>query len=224
MNESFPTTIWEDIFSARNGSRSDVNLVLDRYRGPLLTFLQWKGYRPEEAEDLCQEVLLRMSRPEFLDRVDASRGKFRVLLRVVTRHVMSEEARRRRARKREAPGRRIPLEELDGAAARREDPDFDRIWVGGILEEALRDLYADSVGRGTRHAEAFRLHFVEGRTQEEVAGRLKCTPANAKNFIHYAKMKFKQLVLAGVRATCSTAEDFEEELERLSPWLKRGPA
>lgn len=223
MNESFPTTIWEDIWSARNGNTRNMNQMLDRYRGPILSFLRWKGYREEEAEDLCQEVLLRVAKPEFLQKVDSTKGKFRVLLQVVTRHVVSEEVRRRKAAKREAPGKLLSLDEFRSgkdSPARREDSIFDQMWVGEILEQALRDLYADSVSRKTQHAEAFRLKFIEGKTQEEVAKRLNSTVANAKNFIHYARMKYKQLVLSAIRATCSSAEDFEEEVERLSPYLK----
>ena len=56
MNESFPTTIWEDIWSARKGDRRDMNQVLARYRGPILSFLKWKGYREEESEDLLVRI------------------------------------------------------------------------------------------------------------------------------------------------------------------------
>ncbi len=94
------------------------------------------------------------------------------------------------------------------------------MWVRQVLDHALKMLYADSMERNVRHAEAFRLHFIEGRSQEEVAASLGCSLANAKNHIHYARLKYKQLVLQAIRATCSSAEEFEEEVERLSPYLK----
>lgn len=212
MDESFPTTIWEDIWAAQRGKAGDLNSILSRYRAPILSFLKWKGFGEHTAEDLCQEVLIRVARPEFLEKIDASKGRFRVLLQAVTRHVISEEVRRRKTARRAG--------EVSAEAARKEDGVFDRMWIRQILEHALKGLYADSMTRKARHAEAFRLRFIEGKSQEEVAERLGCTLANAKNHIHYARMKYKQLVLQAIRATCSSAEDFEEEVQRLSPYLK----
>ncbi len=220
MDKSFPTTIWDDIWAARRGNRGDLNAILSRYRGPILSFLKWKGFSVHEAEDLCQEVLIRVSRPEFLEKIDASKGKFRVLLQAVTRHVISEEIRRRRALKREGRGGAPPVREVSPEEAKKEEGVFDRMWVRQVLDHALKMLYADSMERNVRHAEAFRLHFIEGRSQEEVAASLGCSLANAKNHIHYARLKYKQLVLQAIRATCSSAEEFEEEVERLSPYLK----
>ncbi len=220
MDESFPTTIWEDIWAAQRGKAGDLNSVLSRYRAPLLSFLKWKGFGDHDAEDLCQEVLVRVARPEFLEKIDASKGKFRVLLQVVTRHVVSEEIRRRKTARRGGGGRALRIEDVSAGAARKEDDVFDRMWIRQILEHALKGLYADSMARKTLHAEAFRLRFIEGKSQEEVAGHLNCSLANAKNHVHYARLKYKQLVLEAIRATCSSAEDFEEEIDRLSPYLK----
>jgi RNA polymerase sigma factor (sigma-70 family) len=220
MDNSFPTTIWEDIWAAQRGDRGDLNSILLKYRTPILSFLGWKGFSVHEAEDLVQEVLMRVARPEFLEKIDASKGKFRVLLQTVTRHVISEEIRRRKTAKREGGGKALRIHEVSPQAARKEEGVFDRMWIRQILDHALKGLYADSMVRKARHAEAFRLHFIEGKSQEEVARHLGCSLANAKNHIHYARLKYKQLVLQAIRATCSSAEEFEEEVERLSPYLK----
>ena len=220
MGKSFPTTIWEDIWAAQRGDRGDLNSILSKYRESILSFLRWKGFSVHEAEDLCQEVLIRVARPEFLEKIDASRGKFRVLLQAVTRHVISEEIRYRKTARREGAGKARRIEDVSPGAARKEEGVFDRMWIRQILEHALKGLYADSMVRKSGHAEAFRLHFIEGKSQEEVAASLGCTLASAKNHIHYARLKYKQLVLQTIRSTCSSAEEFEEEVQRLSPYLK----
>jgi RNA polymerase sigma-70 factor (ECF subfamily) len=220
MDESFPTTIWEDIWAAQRGKEGDLNSVLSRYRAPILSFLKWKGFGDHEAEDLCQEVLMRVARPEFLEKIDASKGRFRVLLQAVTRNVISEEIRRRKTARRGGTGKALRIQKDTPEVERKEQDVFDRMWIRQILDHALKGLYADSMARKSRHAEAFRLHFIDGKSQEEVAERFGCSLANAKNHIHYARLKYKQLVLQAIRDTCSSAEEFEEEIERLSPFLK----
>jgi RNA polymerase sigma-70 factor (ECF subfamily) len=223
----FPTTMWTQIRHAGEGNRSELEKLLGRYRSPIVAFLRRRGHSPEEAEDLAQEVLLRVSQPGFLEKADASKGRFRALLLAVTRHVMSEEAKRRHARKRGGGAPIVNTRQLSVTdtsvfdnVAGEGDPEFDELWVGEIVENALRELDADSKKRGLPHAEAFRLKYLQGLTQEEVAKRLECTVFNAKNFIFYGKQKFKQLVLAAIHAYCSTAEEFEAEVKRLSPYLK----
>jgi RNA polymerase sigma-70 factor (ECF subfamily) len=220
MDESFPTTIWEDIWAAQRGKEGDLNSVLSRYRAPILSFLKWKGFGDHEAEDLCQEVLMRVARPEFLEKIDASKGRFRVLLQAVTRNVILEEIRRRKTVRRGGTGKALRIQKDTPEVERKEQDVFDRMWIRQILDHALKGLYADSMARKSRHAEAFRLHFIDGKSQEEVAERFGCSLANAKNHIHYARLKYKQLVLQAIRDTCSSAEEFEEEIERLSPFLK----
>ena len=226
-SKEFPTTFWGRIHSARSGDDRALDQVLGRYRGPIAAFLRRRGLREDVAEDLCQEVLLRVSRESFLEKVDPARGRFRSLLLAVTRHVLSEHYRKERALRRGGEVRVRSENEMSATtldlfrnASVREDPAFDRLWVADIVEEALGSLEDDSRRRGLPFAEAFRLKFEQGLSQEEVARRLGCTVFNAKNYVYYGKIRFKQLVLAAIRGYCSTSEEYEEEVRRLSPYLK----
>jgi len=223
----FPTTIWEDIHSARKGSSRELDLLLARYRTPIVGFLRWKNVSAEEAEDLAQEVLIRISDPDFLEKVDPAKGRFRSLLLGVTRKVLSEAFRRDQAERRGGAAHIIHEADLaDGATplfenvSANEDTMFDQLWVSELVARSLRELEDDSVQRGTSEAAAFRLKYLEGLTQEEVADRLGCTVFNAKNHIYYGKLKFKERLLASIRAYCSTPEEFELEVRRLAPYWK----
>ncbi len=225
--KDFPTTFWGRIQSARRGDDRALEALLGRYRGPILAFLRRRGLGEHLAEDLCQEVLLRVSREPFLEKVDPTRGRFRTLLLAVTRHVLSEHFKRERALRRGGEVRVRSESEMSAStvelfrrASAREDPAFDQLWVADIVEEALGELKDESRRRGIPYAEAFRLKYVQGLSQEEVAARLGCTTFNAKNYVYYGKVKFKQLVLAAIRAYCSTPREYEEEVRRLSPYLK----
>jgi RNA polymerase sigma-70 factor (ECF subfamily) len=223
----FPTTIWEDISSARKGSSRELDLLLARYRAPIVGFLRWKNVNVEEAEDLAQEVLLRVSQPGFLEKVDPAKGRFRSLLLAVTRHVLSEGRRRDHAERRGGGARIVHESDLgDGAtpliekAAASEDTKFDELWVSELVSRALRELEEDAAARGSSEAAAFRLKYLEDLTQDEVAARLGCTVFNAKNHIYYGKLRFKQRLLASIKAYCSTPEEFELEVRRLAPYWK----
>jgi RNA polymerase sigma factor (sigma-70 family) len=223
----FPTTIWDDISSARKGSSRELDLLLSRYRSPILGFLRWKNVKTEEAEDLAQEVLIRISTPGFFEKVDASKGRFRSLLLAVTRNVLSESLRRDHAERRGGGVQVLHEGDLaEGATplldqiASTDDTKFDQLWVSELVDRSLRELEEDAAARGTSEAAAFRLKYLENLTQEEVAVRLGCTAFNAKNYIYYGKLKFKQRLLTAIRAYCSTPEEFEIEVKRLAPYWK----
>jgi RNA polymerase sigma-70 factor (ECF subfamily) len=219
----FPTTLWWQINKARQGSRTEMDLLLSRYRNPILAFIRRKGHPPEEAEDIVQEVLMRISQPGFLERADASKGRFRSLLFAVTKYVMSEYRRWHEAQKRGGGAAVVNTREMSmtdtnvfDRVAEESDPVFDQLWVAEIVEKALKDLDAESPQR----AQAFRLKYLEGLSQEEVAKRLGVSVFDAKNHIYYGKLKFKALVLTAIKAYCSTPEEYEVEVKRLSPYLK----
>jgi len=223
----FQTTIWDDISSARKGSSRELDLLLARYRAPILGFLRWKNVKTEEAEDLAQEVLIRLSTPSFLGKVDPAKGRFRSLLLAVTRNVLSESQRRDHAERRGGGVQVLHEGDLaDGAtplhekAASAEDTKFDQLWVSELVDRSLREFEEDAASRGTSEAAASRLKYLEGLTQEEIATRLGCTVFNAKNHIYYGKLKFKGHLLTAIRAYCASPEEFDAEVKRLAPYWK----
>src|SRR6185503_5583456 len=93
---------------------------------------------PNDAEDLAQEVFLRLLQDKVLSKADPSRGRFRSLLLAVTRHVMGNYREREAAQKR-GSGHVHALGDLDFS---RQEPDdhFDREWVSHLVEVALARL------------------------------------------------------------------------------------
>ena len=217
--DPFPTTVWTHVRSAMEGDSSQLTRILIRYRAPIVGFLRRKGLRDEQAEDLAQEVLLRVSRRDFLSRIDPSLGKFRSLLLSVTRHVLSEELKKDRAQRRGGDARRLEGTGIIDQVAGKEDAVFDELWVRELVEGALRGLDADSKKRALPLADAFRFKYLEGLSQEEVAARLGCPLSSAKNHIYYGKLKFKELLLAAIKDYCATPGEYEDELRRLAPYL-----
>lgn len=217
--DPFPTTVWTHVKSAKDGDSSQLSHILVRYRAPIVGFLRRKGVREDLAEDLAQEVLIRVSKRDFLRKIDPALGKFRTLLLSVTRHVLSEELKRERAQRRGGDVKRVEGSDVIDQLKGREDAVFDQLWVRELVEFALRGLDEDSKKRGLPLADAFRFKYLEGLSQEEVAERLGCGIFNAKNHIYYGKLRFKELLLTAIKDYCATPEEYEDELRRLSPYL-----
>jgi RNA polymerase sigma factor (sigma-70 family) len=217
--DPFPTTVWTHVKSAKDGDSSQLSHILVRYRAPIVGFLRRKGVREDLAEDLAQEVLIRVSKRDFLRKIDPALGKFRTLLLSVTRHVLSEELKRERAQRRGGDVKRVEGSDVIDQLKGREDVVFDQLWVRELVEFALRGLDEDSKKRGLPLADAFRFKYLEGLSQEEVAERLGCGIFNAKNHIYYGKLRFKELLLTAIKDYCATPEEYEDELRRLSPYL-----
>jgi RNA polymerase sigma-70 factor (ECF subfamily) len=222
----FPTTLWDDIRSVQGGAPGPLESLLGRYRAPVIGFLRWKGCGEHEAEDLAQEVLLRLSRPDFIARVDASKGRFRALVAAVTRHVLSEGRRKDHAERRGGGARVLRESELDpealvlsGQAAAPDDSMFDRLWVTELVSRSMKELEA-ALPPAT--VAAFRHKYLEGLTQEETAARLGTTVFNVKNWVLAGRAKFKERLLAAVKAYCATPDEFDAELRRLAPYWQ-GP-
>ena len=129
----FQSTLWTVIRGAGKGDEAALRDFVLKYRPPVLAYLARRGFRAE-AEDLAQEVFLRVFQDRVLLKADPSLGRFRSLLLSVTRHVLGHHVERELAKK------RVPPASSGAAEAAKEDEDFDREWVSHLIEVALARL------------------------------------------------------------------------------------
>ncbi len=195
----FPTTVWTVIRKAgANDPQAKEDFARD-YRAPVLRYLERKGLSEADAEDLCQEVFLRMLSSDLLSRVDRALGRFRSLVLAVTKHVL-QHAQRSAVR---APRREPELPELhDGET----DPEFDAAWILHLAERAMVRL-GDS---DSRYYEVLRGHL-SGRAMD-------------RNKLWIARKKLIALIRDEVARTCASPAQLEEELAYLSPFLRPAAA
>jgi len=185
----FPTTVWTTIREAGESGREALEAFATAYRGPVLRYLERRGFEPNEAEDVCQEVFLRLLRSELLSRADARYGRFRSLLVAVVHNTIGDRLRKRR----------------DATDAELEpvysDPDFDREWVLELVERALKRLREE----GSPYYEVLRGHL-DGEKQD-------------RNKLWIARGKLRSLMRHEVASTCSSPRAVEDELAYLSTYL-----
>jgi RNA polymerase sigma-70 factor (ECF subfamily) len=207
---AFPATRWTVVGAARDGDEEAVREFLERYRRPVVRFLAQRG-AGDEADDLAQEVFLRLFADGVLAKADPDRGRFRSLVLAVARNVLGHHLRRRQALKR-GEGKVVSLGEHDPAQAQEEDPAFDREWLLRLLQLALARLEQAH----PNYHEAIRRFLLEGQDQPSVAQAMGCATRDVKNYVYRGRRKLAAFVRDEVRNYTTSAREFEEELEALA--------
>ena len=187
---SFPTTIWTIIAKAGQDDREALEHFAESYRRPVLSFLRRKGFKSHDAEDICQDVFVRIVSGRVLSRADSRRGRFRSLLLAVTTHVIQDRLRRK------------PVITSDSIEPSERDPDFVREWILSLSERALTQLRE----MGSPYHAVLSGHL-EGKTQD-------------RNKLWIARQKLIALIRAEVAYTCASQDELEEELAYLSGYLR----
>lgn len=141
----FETTIWTTIRKAGRREAAALEEFASRYRPAVLAFIRRKGFADADAEDLCQDVFLRILSGDVLAKADAAKGRFRSLVLSVTVHVLQDRWRKKAE---------IPL----AGEAVPHDPEFDRAWVVHLAERAMERMESP-------YGEVLRAH-VAGEPQD----------------------------------------------------------
>jgi len=187
----FPTTVWDLVRDAGARDPQALERFAEGYRAPVVAFLRRRGAPPDECEDLCHDVFVRLLKGDVLAKADPGRGSFRALLCTVTHRVFLDWLRRRK-------GNTGPLDVEPPAP----DPDFDRAWALHLVERAMARLREES----PTYFEDLRRHLDE----QEVD----------KNRLWVARGKLVAFVRHEIAMTCRSPEEIEEERAALAPYLR----
>ncbi|HVE43126.1 MAG TPA: RNA polymerase sigma factor [Planctomycetota bacterium] len=214
----FPTTFWSTIAERPDRARQE---LFTRYRTPVFNYILNQGYGESDADDLTQEVFLRIAREDFLRRADRSKGKFRSLVLAVTRHVILKE-RARQNRQKASPLGRDELDDVpwDFPPEEPEDQRFNTLWVQNLVRLALDRLLMERRPDGPRYYEALVLNQFQGLSYEDVARTLGARVSDIKNWIHYGKKKLKSHLIDHVKTYASGEAGLSEELEFVARFIK----
>src|SRR5215831_13767109 len=98
----FQSTLWTVIDKAGRGDRTSFDDFVRSYRRPLASFLQNRGIAEADAEDLVQDVFIRIF----------EKGLLRNFLLAVARNILGEVHRHASADKRGGARPRISLDDL----------------------------------------------------------------------------------------------------------------
>jgi RNA polymerase sigma-70 factor (ECF subfamily) len=207
----FQTTIWSELAGAGAKETAATDAFVTRYRPPLLAFLRRRGVSPEDAEDVAQEVFLRLFARDLLARADREKGRFRSYLLGVTTNVLGDRLRRARAQKRGGGHEHVSLHAIgDAAADPKANADFDACWVSHLVGRALEAVQRENA----RQHELLGL-AADGLAPREIAERLGRTPGQVRTDLSRARKRLATAVSAEVARYCSSQEEYEAELKAI---------
>lgn len=203
----FETTIWSELVGAAAQETAATDTFVSRYRAPLVSFCRRRGLSQEDAEDVAQEVFLRLFSRDLLAAADRERGRFRTYLLGITRKVLVDRLRRETALKRGGGAEHVSLSELEDPAHPATTSDFDACWVSHLVERALAVVKAAK----PRQHELLVL-AAEGLTPKAMAERLERSDGQVRTDLHRARKRFAKAVSVEVARYCSSQEEYEAEL------------
>lgn len=201
-----PSSIWTVILSIRQDPERVKDMIVRRYRQPVYDFIRMKGLNHEDAEDVTQEVFVRICREEFLQKADRDKGKFRTLLLAVTRNMIAFFRRFELSERRDRR-RQISIANMDLPAQQEPDKEFDALWVKNLVTQAMERLQDDPT------VKALALQM-QGKSYQEIADELGKQVTDVTNYIHRAKQRLRAEIERMI-AAYSTKDQMPEEVAEL---------
>jgi len=186
----FPTTVWDVVRAAGAQAPEALQQLALEYRAPVLAFIRARGVEAGLAEDLCQDVFVRLLAGGVLAKADSAKGRFRSLLCTVTVRVIQDWSRRRRE-----------LITLQGEPQAPES-DFDRVWALHLTERALLRLRREN----ERYYLVLRRHLGGERTE--------------RNKLWIARRKLVTMIRREIALTCRSSAETAAEIAHLSRYLR----
>jgi DNA-directed RNA polymerase specialized sigma24 family protein len=185
---------------------------------PLYVHLRKQGLTRERAEDVVQGFLVHLLERDFLARLDPGRGRLRAYLKTALTHYQTNLHEHESAQKRGGGARALAFEDVEALVpAAPDDPAaaFDREWALALFEGALAELEAELASGARRGPVAvvrqlFRMG--EAPAYDALAAEHGMSVPQLKSFVHRARGRFRELLLARVADTVQTPAEAEAEL------------
>ncbi len=231
----FVTTHWSVVLQAGGESSPEAQGALEylckAYRYPLYVHVRRLGWGPEDAEDLTQQFFIRFIEPQYLQRADPQRGRFRSFLLTSLKHFLADEWDKLRTQKRGGGQQVISWDGVDPEERYRLEPAesltpdriYEKRWAGVLLDGVLNFLHLEYEQAG-RVSEFDRLkNFVwgdgHGGTYAEVATQLNVQEGAIKVAVHRLRKRFREQLRLEVLRTVSSPDEVDEELRHLRSLL-----
>jgi RNA polymerase sigma factor (sigma-70 family) len=206
-------TRWTLVGAARDGDATARDDLARRYRSAVVAYLRARG-AGEDAEDVAQDVFLRLFHKGALERADPAKGSFRVLLRTISRNALASHVARQVARKRGGDAQRAALD-VEELSAGADDAVFDSEWLAHLLARCLERLRREHPS----YHQAVSGFLVEGLTQGEVAQRLERSPQDVRNHVHRGRKKLAEFLRAEAWSSSRDPDEYATELRFLGTLL-----
>ncbi len=182
--------------AAQRGDHAAFTAIIDRHARLVHGYLRARLARPADADDLGQEVFLRVYTARAVPREGAGVA-MRPWLIGIARNVLREHARAGR-RRRETAWTELCLDIEDIAGAGRDDGGFDDVM--GKLPRCLEAL-------GPSARQAIDLYYHEDLRMQEIATRFKRSEGAVKLLVHRARQAVRRCLESGQAVAVEGGEE-----------------
>lgn len=235
-NNRFPETRWTMVYNARDGqdtakaSRA-LNDLCGMYWKPLYLYARNRGCSQQDAEDLTQSFLLKISQNKFFNHADEDRGRLRCYMLGSFNNHIKGAALAVGTKKRGGDFEIQPVPDFEEVehlikanGNQPMNPDFlyDRQCAVAMVEEVLRLVGAEQATKGNeKFFEAVKLHLDPlvqcEKSQEDIASELGMNVGALRVALKRLRTRFRKALRDAVRDTLynPTEEEIDAELRDL---------
>lgn len=232
----FDSTRWSIVVAAQSrhtpAGEAALAELCARYWRPLYSYVRRSGYSVEDSQDLTQAYFTRLLEKNFLDQVDAGRGRFRSFLLASLKHFLANEWDHNNALKRGGRIDFVSMEDITGAEeiyarqilAAQITPEqiYERNWGITLLNRATARLAAEfTAAHKTEIFEALKA-FLSGdnaaANYAQVAQSLGMSEGAVRVAVHRLRDRFRAIVRTEIAQTIPNPADprsIDEELHYL---------
>lgn len=227
----FATTHWTAVLAAGKRSTLQSDRALDElcrtYWFPLYAYVRRRGHTKEDAEDLTQAFFARFLKKNYLEGLDAERGRFRAFLLASLKHFLSNEWDKSQAQKRGGKAEHLSLDwqtadtRFQVAAVNEPGPDkaFDREWALALLARVIERLRAECKADGrSKQFEQLKIFLTAGKDVLSPAGAAKALGMDEgamRTAVHRLRKRYRLLLRDEIAQTLSDPAMVDEEMRAL---------
>ena len=220
----FETTHWSTVVKAGGDgaeARSALAALCQRYRAPVLSYLQRHGRNESDAQDLTQAFFERLIRLKLHDRADPSRGRFRSFLLTALDNFVRDEHARSTRMKRGGSGAVQSLDAaeapvIDAADVDTPDAEFDRQWALSVLDGAVARLaeQCERNGKGDifRTLKTYVVEPADHDSYQELATQLGSRPNTIAAAVQRLRQSLRHHIREELADTVQSHADVDAEL------------
>jgi RNA polymerase sigma factor (sigma-70 family) len=227
----FATTHWTVVVAAgrKHTPQSDQALedLCKTYWFPLYAYVRRRGHSKEDAEDLTQTFFERFLTRNYLEGLNAERGRFRAFLLASLKHFLANEWDKSQRQKRGGNATHLSLDwqtadtQFQVAASSQSNPDktFDREWAVALLAKVIERLRREcEVDGKARHFEQIKNSLSMGKgavSYADIARVLQMDEGAVRVAVHRLRKRYRQLLIDEIAQTLSDPAQADEELQAL---------
>jgi RNA polymerase sigma-70 factor (ECF subfamily) len=230
-SDPFNTTRWTMVLAASRRRTPESDAALENlcasYWYPLYAYVRRQGHSREDAEDLTQAFFARFLQKNYLEGLDAGRGRFRAFLLAALKHFLANEWDKARSQKRGGSLAHLPLDWITAdttfasGMAQEPSPDaaYDREWAIALLNKVIARLESECVAAGDgAQFQSLKIFLTAEKgaiPYSSVAREVDMEEGAVRVAVHRLRKRYRTLLRDEIAQTLEDPVQVDEEMQAL---------